>query len=414
MEENQRITDPEVLRKLNEEASFINSLMDLGELGEDIKNIKEIQENIPTEISKIIPEVDLVINRNGEYIPFNAAMVYIEHRNYYVDEGDSYWLDFQHMDEDVERIISVIDSSGDLIEVSYDYSGIVTTEDYEDFLSPSAAIDNGYIYKDSKWIKKPKDIIPTINKTNLDFYDGMEESLNKFYPGLWWYQTVQETFDFELSERYNILQDKFDNIPRYYPNVLIIKFPYIKITNSDNQEHIIEDLYVIIRSSITGQFSNMYGFRGKITDLEASNKYYHSHLPNSAYNEIGNFCLGSGPLAIILVKLKNQLIFNKDFFSYFLANLKVYVEWESIEGRPHRRINNILSKNILTIDEFEENTALVKRLEIRYNEVKNALARIESGTFGTCEISGEEIEHERLEANPAARTCIAHKEETPA
>jgi RNA polymerase-binding transcription factor DksA len=66
------------------------------------------------------------------------------------------------------------------------------------------------------------------------------------------------------------------------------------------------------------------------------------------------------------------------------------------------------------IDEFEENTALVKRLEIRFNEVKDAITRIDNGTYGTCEIGGEEIEEARLEANPAARTCIKHKEETPA
>lgn len=63
------------------------------------------------------------------------------------------------------------------------------------------------------------------------------------------------------------------------------------------------------------------------------------------------------------------------------------------------------------MEEFEENTAILKQLEIRYNEVKEALSRIEAHTYGTCEISGEPIEEERLMANPAARTCIKHKEE---
>jgi len=63
-----------------------------------------------------------------------------------------------------------------------------------------------------------------------------------------------------------------------------------------------------------------------------------------------------------------------------------------------------------TIEDFEQNTAILKQLEIRYNQVKAALARIESGAYGKCEINGEMIEKERLEANPAARTCIAHKE----
>ena len=60
------------------------------------------------------------------------------------------------------------------------------------------------------------------------------------------------------------------------------------------------------------------------------------------------------------------------------------------------------------MEEFEENTAVVKNLEIRYNDIKLALANIESGTYGICETCGEKIEEDRLEANPATRTCKAH------
>ncbi len=34
----------------------------------------------------------------------------------------------------------------------------------------------------------------------------------------------------------------------------------------------------------------------------------------------------------------------------------------------------------------------------------------QGGTYGTCEVGAEIIEEERLEANPAARTCMAHME----
>ncbi len=60
------------------------------------------------------------------------------------------------------------------------------------------------------------------------------------------------------------------------------------------------------------------------------------------------------------------------------------------------------------IENYEGNTAILKQLEIRFNEIKGALARIEAGTYGTCEICGAKIEDERLEANPAARTCKQH------
>lgn len=61
-----------------------------------------------------------------------------------------------------------------------------------------------------------------------------------------------------------------------------------------------------------------------------------------------------------------------------------------------------------TIEEFEGNTAILKQLEIRFNEVKNALGQIESGKYGICSICGKSIEEDRLEANPAATTCKAH------
>lgn len=60
------------------------------------------------------------------------------------------------------------------------------------------------------------------------------------------------------------------------------------------------------------------------------------------------------------------------------------------------------------IEEYEENTAVLKELETKYNDIKDALEKIEKGTYGICEISGEPIEEDRLIANPAARTCKAH------
>lgn len=60
------------------------------------------------------------------------------------------------------------------------------------------------------------------------------------------------------------------------------------------------------------------------------------------------------------------------------------------------------------IEGYADNTAILTDLEIRYNEVLAALGRIEEKTYGTCEISGEAIEQDRLDADPAAKTCKAH------
>jgi RNA polymerase-binding transcription factor DksA len=60
------------------------------------------------------------------------------------------------------------------------------------------------------------------------------------------------------------------------------------------------------------------------------------------------------------------------------------------------------------IEEFETNVAITEDLEIRFTEIKEALKRIEDGTYGKCSVDGEEIPEERLNANPAAKNCIKH------
>lgn len=60
------------------------------------------------------------------------------------------------------------------------------------------------------------------------------------------------------------------------------------------------------------------------------------------------------------------------------------------------------------IESYVSNEAIGENLEVRYNYVLAALKRIEDGTYGICEVGGEEISPERLTANPAATTCVAH------
>ena len=59
-------------------------------------------------------------------------------------------------------------------------------------------------------------------------------------------------------------------------------------------------------------------------------------------------------------------------------------------------------------EDFEEKIAVLKVLEKRHAQVKKALTSIEEGTYGTCSEGGEEINEDRLKANPSATTCINH------
>lgn len=80
------------------------------------------------------------------------------------------------------------------------------------------------------------------------------------------------------------------------------------------------------------------------------------------------------------------------------------------EATPADKENSQADENVAAdrIEGYEENVAIVNTLEARYQDVKNGLEKIKKGTYGLCEIDGKEIEVERLEANPSARTCKEH------
>ena len=84
-------------------------------------------------------------------------------------------------------------------------------------------------------------------------------------------------------------------------------------------------------------------------------------------------------------------------------------DWEAV---PNISSGQEFDENDLAdrAEEFEERSATLYALEGRLTDIKDALDKIERGIYGICEISGKPIEEERLEANPAARTCIEHKD----
>lgn len=82
-------------------------------------------------------------------------------------------------------------------------------------------------------------------------------------------------------------------------------------------------------------------------------------------------------------------------------------DWEATEpdmGSTGADMNEVAD----SMEEFGNNKGIMDQLETRLWEVNKALKKIEDGTYGICEVSGEQIELDRLEANPAAATNKAH------
>jgi RNA polymerase-binding transcription factor DksA len=61
--------------------------------------------------------------------------------------------------------------------------------------------------------------------------------------------------------------------------------------------------------------------------------------------------------------------------------------------------------------EQEKEMAVADLLEEQLAEVEAALERIDAGTYGTCQLCGEPIGEDRLEARPASRYCVTHQQE---
>jgi len=83
------------------------------------------------------------------------------------------------------------------------------------------------------------------------------------------------------------------------------------------------------------------------------------------------------------------------------------MEWEATPEEmsvPESDQNDLADR----FEDFESRSSMIKVLAPRLNNILRALKKLDKGTYGVCEVCGEEIEDARLEANPAAPTCMKH------
>ena len=81
-------------------------------------------------------------------------------------------------------------------------------------------------------------------------------------------------------------------------------------------------------------------------------------------------------------------------------------QWEAVpETEPQVSDENDLADKF---ESYEERSDMLKTLKGRYQEILLALEKMENGKYGLCETCGAPIEADRLNANPAAKTCKKH------
>ncbi|OGJ10331.1 hypothetical protein A2456_00990 [Candidatus Nomurabacteria bacterium RIFOXYC2_FULL_36_19] len=82
-------------------------------------------------------------------------------------------------------------------------------------------------------------------------------------------------------------------------------------------------------------------------------------------------------------------------------------EWEAtpeVLDAPEADQNDMADR----FEDFEARSSMIKTLEPRLNNILRALKGLNRESFGKCEVCKKTIEMDRLEINPAARTCKEH------
>ena len=102
---------------------------------------------------------------------------------------------------------------------------------------------------------------------------------------------------------------------------------------------------------------------------------------------------------------KERDILQKELSSIGTQNPSNPDDWEP-SVRSKGEFGPDQNENADIVESLHENNAAINELEVRLKNVRDALVRIEEGTYGVCEESGNPIELDRLNANPAARTCL--------
>lgn len=203
---------------------------------------------------------------------------------------------------------------------------------------------------------------------NSDEFKTLCQVLNEFYGEDRWdyFLEIPETIKFDKGYRFgsNRWQTQEDHLNDYMTNqttlqshidgikiVVTILFPEIKLTNRDNLQHVIKDLYLQIIFPIFNPnfLVKLKGTRATVNKNEFVQHYKHSHLPSGRdYETFNNFCLGNSEMSGCL---QSEFITTEKSRIYqFLFTLQNYLEYESIEGVPYIRMEKC--QNLSDLDKI--------------------------------------------------------------
>lgn len=160
-------------------------------------------------------------------------------------------------------------------------------------------------------------------------------------------------------------------------NHIIVHFPEITISNSIEQSHIMRDVYLSFEIGYTRIHLKRL-LRGTLTDVEIRNQYTFSHSNNydNVFEWSTSFCFGKTAIADLKDSLNNKISVVKNL-RFFLEAVKEYLSWESLEGTPFRRIDEVVCDKDLWLPIYNSDYDLKDAVNKVLNTIENFVYDIE-------------------------------------
>ncbi len=108
----------------------------------------------------------------------------------------------------------------------------------------------------------------------------------------------------------------------------------------------------------------------------------------------------------LLEELKSKLLKEKADLEEQLSRFATKTADGEYKAKFPDDVGDEQSENAIEVEEYADRIALEKSLENQLKDINDALKKMDNGTYGKDEETGEDIDIERLKAYPAARTNI--------
>lgn len=110
-----------------------------------------------------------------------------------------------------------------------------------------------------------------------------------------------------------------------------------------------------------------------------------------------------------LAELKAALLKEKTELEENLSRIAKPVDTKGDYETSFEDIGTDRDDNTTEVEQYADNLPVEITLEKKLKDVSEALTEMDNGTYGICVNCNQEIDLERLKANPSARTCIKCK-----